>query len=312
MKVEMVVGDVKVEVGLDKLVLAMPYPKKLKADISNPITAIQIAQYESEKAEFVSAMHYIKNMVVDNFKCHPKITKNKDLKRYSVFFDEGGLMCTFLLGFCYGTCVINLEVNPSKMNPKQWKEFISTIDGFFNLGYKELYTKAVVSHAEFFIDVPDEDLSGLVLIDNSRRNTSTYKTTTYQGKRGSPLVATMYDKAEQQKIEGNLVRVEARINRNDIRFQDLVENDLFNPLSNSLVVNVTKLKSIAQEFNKSQFVNHIKEFGLSSSGINKYTRKKMLARLKENTTSWWQPELFWATHREMLMKFRPNHVGGIA
>jgi hypothetical protein len=123
----------------------------------------------------------------------------------------------------------------------------------------------------------------------------------------------MYDKAKEleQTTDGKLVRVEARLCDRNIRFQDLIENELFNPFSNSMVVNVNRVKSIAFEFNKSKFINHIKEFGLSNSGIDKYTCKKMLARLKENTVDWWQPELFWTAHRDLLMKFKPNHSAGI-
>ena len=305
MKVEMIVGGTNVEVGLDRLVLAMPYPKKLNGDLLNPVTANQIAQFESEKAEFVSAMHYIKNMVVDNLKNHVTKTQSKDIKRYHVFFDDGGLMCTFLLGFCFGTGVINLEINPSKLTTKQFSELFSWLDSFFNLGYQELYTKAVVSHAEFYVDAVGEDLSSLVMLDDSRRTMTCHKGTTYIGKRGAPNVTTIYDKAQEQDIEGKLVRVEARINRNDIRFQDLVEHDLFNPFGNVLVVNVNQLQSAANELNKPQLSTLIKELGFGGCGMNKHARKKMFALLQENTVPWWQPELFWAAHRELLMMFKP-------
>ncbi|GEM_PF-3598643 len=311
MKVEMVVGDVNVEVGLDRLVLALPYPKKLKGDLLNPVTVNQIAQYEFEKAEFVSAMHYIKNMVVDNFKHHVINTKNKDLKRYHVFFNGGGLMCIFTLGFCFGTGVINLELNPSKLSPKQFSELFSWLDLFFNHGYPELYSKTVVSHAEFYVDAVGEDLSNLLMVDDSRRATTNYKGTTYLGRRGASNVTTMYDKAQEQEVEGKLVRIEARINRNDIRFQDLVEHYLFNPFGNVLVVDINQLQSAADEFNNPQIANHIKELGLVGSVKNKHARKKMFAVLQENTVPWWQPELFWESHREMLMMFKMNCVGSV-
>lgn len=309
MKVEMVVGDVNVEVGLDRLVLAIPYPKKLKDDLLNPITAIQLAKYEAEKAEFVSAMHYIKNLVVENLKSHVINTKSKDLKRYHVFFDDGGLMCIFTLGFCFGTGVINLELNPSKLSPKQFSELFSWLDLFFNLGYQELYTKAVVSHAEFFVDAVGEELSSLVILDNSRRKTTPHKGTTYIGRRGAACVTTMYDKAKEQKVEGKLVRVEARINRKDIRFQDLVEHDLFNPFGNVLVVNVNQVQLAAKAYGKSHFLNRIKEFGLNGCGINIHTRKKILAKLQQNTATWWQSKLFWKEHRCLLQKFKPELFG---
>jgi len=300
MDTAMLVGNDIVELGLDRLVLSIPYPKKLVDSLLNPITAERVAQFESEKSEFVSAMHYIKNMVIDNFKHHVTKTNNKDQKRYHIFFDDGGLMCVFTLGFCFGTGVINLEVNPSRLTQKQWEEFVGYTDVFFNLGYHELYTKAVVSHAEFYVDVAGEDLSNLVLLDNSRRTTTHYEGTTYIGKRGAPNITTMYDKAREQKIEGKLVRVEARINRRDIRLQDLVESDLFNPLDNILVLNVNQVQLVAQEFGKPEYANLIKEFGLVGSGLDKTIRKKMLLQLQENTVPWWQPELFWGAHRDNI------------
>jgi hypothetical protein len=309
MKVEMIVGSTKVEIGLDKLVLSMPYPKKLSADSQNPISAAHLAQYESEKSEFIAMMHYIKNMVLDNFKCHVKPPKNKDLKRYTAFFDDGGLMCTFMLGFCFGTGVINLEINPSKLTQNQYVELFGWLDIFFNHGYQELYSKATVSHAEFYVDVIGEDLSNLVMIGNSRRTNTIYKGTTYHGKRTAPKVTALYDKAKQTEIEGKLVRAEARINRNDIRFQDLVEYDLFNPFDNVLVANVNQLQSVASQHGKAQFTNRIKQLGLNGCGINIHTRKKIFADLEQNTVDWWEPDLFWAKHRELLSTFKPMETG---
>lgn len=312
MKQEIIVGDTKVQVGLDRLVIGMPYPKQPKQNLTGPVTQEQIAKFIADKKEFVFGMKNIESMIVDNFPHYIGKTKNKDLKRINVLSKSGGLLCTFTLGFSFGTGVVNLEMNPSKMCPNKWTELFDCIDLFFSIGYYELYTKGVVSHAEFFVDVADEDLSGLVLLDDGRRATTHYNGTTYLGKRSSPHVTTLYDKAKEQKKDEKLVRLEERINRRDIRLQDLVEKDLFNPFSNSLVVNVKQVQLIANEFNKSQFENHIKEYGLSGSGINVHTRKKMLAKLKENTVDWWQPELFWASHRDLLKKFKTNHVGGIA
>lgn len=310
----MKVGNKDVEVGFDKFVLSMPYPEEPKGDSHNPISKAQMVQYEHDKSEFIAAMHFIKNMALDQFKCHVKPTQNKDLKRYSVFDndeDGGGLICTFKLGFCFGTGVINIEINPSKLTPKKYAELIGWFDIFFSHGYEELYSKATVSHAEFFVDVIGEDLSDLVMLDNSRRTNTIYKGTVYRGKRASKNVTTLYNKAEESKIDGKLVRVEARINRNDIRFQDLVEFDLFNPFSNVLVVDVNQLQSIASKYGKSTFVTRIIDFGLNKSGINLRTRKKLFAELEQNTVDWWEPDLFWTKHRELLSKFRPKE-GGLA
>lgn len=314
MKEEMKIGSKYVEVGLDKFVLSMPYPEEPKGDSHNPISVAQMVQYEHSKSEFIEAMHFIKNMVLDHFKCHVKATQNKDLKRYSVFDNDengGGLICTFKLGFCFGTGVINIEINRSKLTQKQYTELIGWIDIFFSHGYQELYSKATVSHAEFFVDVIGEDLSDLVILDNSRRTNTIFKGTTYRGKRASKNVTTLYNKAEESKIGGKLVRVEARINRNDIRFQDLVEFDLFNPFCNVLVVDVNQLQSIASKHGKSQFASRIMKLGLTKCGINLRTRKKIFADLEQSTVDWWRPDLFWAKHRELLTMFNPNSVAGV-
>lgn len=145
-----------------------------------------------------------------------------------------------------------------------------------------------------------------------RRTTTKHKGTTYQGKRGSRLVGTMYDKAKEQNKDGQLVRIEIRIKRRDIKLKDLVEHDLFNPFSNFLVVDVNQLQSVAKGLNNPQLANQIKEWGLFDAIANKHSRESMLARLKEVAVPWWQPELFWATHRELLQKLKPENIGKFA
>jgi hypothetical protein len=179
----------------------------------------------------------------------------------------------------------------------------------FNDHYEDVYKGGVVAHAEFFIDVPEEDLSNLVLVDLGRRTTTMYKGTSYSGKQSSRLVGTMYDKAKETKSAGKLVRVEARINRRDISFRDLVEQDLFNPLSSFLVVEASQLKLVAQEWNSPSLANRIKEFGLYGGVSTSYARKAIRAYLKEHTVSWWQPDVFWAGHRKLLQKLRPGQAG---
>jgi hypothetical protein len=136
-----------------------------------------------------------------------------------------------------------------------------------------------------------------------------YKGTSYSGKQSSRLVGTMYDKAKETKSAGKLVRVEARINRRDISFRDLVEQDLFNPLSSFLVVEASQLKLVAQEWNSPSLANRIKEFGLYGGVSTSYARKAIRAYLKEHTVSWWQPDVFWAGHRKLLQKLRPGQAG---
>lgn len=310
MKKEIAMSDLILQVGLDRLVLGIPYPRIQSAAESAQSNQAEIAKVNFEKKEFISTLHYIKNMVQDNFKHHVTKTKNKDIKRYHVFFDDGGLMCTFTLGFCFGTAVINVEINPSKLSTQQIKELFNSLDLFFNLGYQELFNKAVISHAEFYVDIPEVKIDELVLLDSSRKTTTHYKGTTYLGKRGAPTVIVLYDKANQLGIDGNLVRVEARINRKDIRFSDFVQNDLFNPFGNVLILDINQLQSISQEFKKPHLAAHIKELGLSASGLSPTLRKQLFSSMQDNTCSWWRPNLFWDFHRQMLSQFKTNHVGG--
>lgn len=307
--IEIKVGDKKIRIGLDKFVLGIPYPKLSKHDMQNPPSQNAISDVADKQKEFVAKLHHIRNMIEVTGNCHVSSTKNKDLKRYKVLTDDGYLVCIFSLGFSFGTGVINLELNPSKMNQEKWEELHSLFAVTFNWHYQEFYEKCVVSHAEFFVDVPNENLVGLALIDEARRTTTKHMGTTYNGRRNSPLVATMYDKAKEQKMDGQLVRIEARINRRDIHFHDLVEHDLFNPLSTLLVVDVIQLQLVANMSGNIQLANQIREFGLYESVKNKYARKEILARLKENAVPWWQPELFWPAHRALLQQLQPEYAG---
>lgn len=311
--VEIVVKDTKVQVGLDKFVLGLPYPKLAKTDIDNPPSQDELADVESKRKDFVAKLHHIKNMIEVTGKYCVSKTQNKDIKRYKVLSeDDGSLVCIFSLGFSFGTGVINLEVNPSRMTTGKWGELLALLSVTFDGHYQEFYERCVVAHAEFYVDVPDEKLSNLVLIGERRGTTTKCKDTTYLCKRSSPKVVTMYDKAKEQKQDGELVRVEVRINRREIYFKDFVENCPFNPFCNLMVLNVKQLQSAAQDYMDPQLVNKIKEWGLFEAVKNKHSRNSLLARLKMNVEPWWQPESIWPVHKELLLKFKPNYIGGIA
>lgn len=230
-KVEMVVGGSKVQAGLDRMVLGIPYPKLAKHNAQNPPSQDELADIAAMQKEFVAQLHHIKNMIVGTGKYHVSNTQNKDLKRYKALTDDGSLICIFTLGFSFGTGVINLEINPSKMTTEKWGELHALLAVTFNNDYQEFYERCVVAHAEFYVDVPGADLPRLVLIDEGRRTTTKHKSTTYHGRRESQLVGTMYDKAKQLNQEGLLVRIEVRIKRRDIKLKDLVEHNLLNPFS---------------------------------------------------------------------------------
>lgn len=306
------VDGVELHIGLDRFVIGLPYPKLPNLDIANPVTNDVVVQINISQKEFVSCLKHLENTIKDTGKYVIGKCRNKDLKRYKVLSEQdGGLLCFYTLGFCFGTGVINIEVNPSKLTADKWGELLALISIQFYHQYEELYARGVVSHAEFYVDVVGESISNLVLIDEGRRATTHFKGTTYQGKRGSPLVGTMYDKASELKLNEKLIRIETRMNRNDIAFKDLIENDLFNPFSKFLVLNVNKLQLIANEFGSPSIKQNIVESGLFKGIKNKHARKAILALLKENAISWWKPELFWSTHKTLLLNFMPSNVGKI-
>ncbi len=306
MKTELKLGDTEVQVGLDRFVIGIPYPKPPIADDANPVNADQINLFQAQKKEFVANMKHIENMITNTTLFHCSKTHNKDVKRFKVLSDvDSGLLCVFSLGFNYGTGLINFEVNPSRLTQDNWAEIHGLLPVLFNDHYDEVYGNGVIAHAEFYFDVPGVDLSSLVLIDSSRRTTTNYMGTKYYGRRCSRHVATMYDKAKEQKQDGQLVRVEARINRRDIRLQNLVEGDLVNPFGNLLVVDAKRLHSVAQEMKAPKLANQIKEFGLYGAVKNKPAREAILNRLNECPVSWWEPEIIWAEHRELLQQLKP-------
>lgn len=310
MKMVMMTKDRKMELGLDRLVIGLPYPSFPKADVA-PLPKDQIDLIHAKQKEFKAKMKYIESTVTSG--PHHCKGKNKDLKRYYVQSETDGThLCVFALGYNFGTAVVHLEINPSKLSPLQFGEIGALMMVLFNDHYEELYQHGVVAHAEFFIDVPEEVLSNLVLVDQRRRTTTIYKETAYSGKRSSRLVGTLYNKGKESKSEGKLVRVEVRINRRDILLKDLVEHDLFNPLDSFLVVQAGQLQLVAQEWNSPHLANNIKEHGLYGGTSTSYARKKIKAYLKEHTVSWWQPDVFWAGHRKLLQKLKPGQAGVFA
>lgn len=311
MNADVMIGMNTVEAGLDKLVLGIRFPTISKAD-AKEVTQEQLAQVHAQQKEFVANMKHIANMIALCPHYCGK-TKNNDLKRYKVLSEfDGELLCVFALGFSFGSGVINLELNPKRLNPDKIAELLGLLSVMFNDHYDELYERGVVSHAEFYVDVADVELANLALIDEGRRTTTIHKGTTYHGRRYSRLVGTMYDKAKELGADGKLIRIEARINRRDIRFKDLVEDDLFNPFDKFLVVEKNDVQLVAQQWNSPQLANHIIELGLYEAILNKQARVAILAQLKEKAVSWWQPKLFWATHKELLLKFKPEHMGNFA
>ena len=310
MNTAMMLDGKKIQVGLDRTVIGLKYPSFPKTD-GTPLPKDQIELIHEMQKEFKAKMYHIKSTVTSG--PHHCKGKKKDLKRYYVQSETDGThLCTFALGYSYGTTVINFEFNPSKLSPEQFGEIGALMMVLFNDHYQEVYGRGVVAHAEFFIDVPEAVLSDLVLVDLGRRTTTPFKGTTYSGKQSSRLVGTMYDKGKESKTAGKLVRIELRINRRDIPFKDLVEQDQFNPFSSFLVVEASQLQLVAQEWKSPHLANNIKEHGLYGGVATSYARKKIGAYLKEHTVPWWQPDVLWAGHRELLLKLKPGPTGVFA
>jgi hypothetical protein len=308
MKILMVTKGRKIQVGLDRTVIGLPYPKLITSNGTNA-SSEELNIYDAQKKQFHSKMEHIKSVILMGHHYLPK-KSNKDLRRYLVRSEiDGTHLCTFSLGFSWGTGVINFEFNPSKLTSDNFSEIAGLLTNAFFDHYDELFAQGVVSHAEFYADVAGEEFSNLVLIDSGRRTPKGYKGTTYHGTRNSPLVTTLYDKAKQQNSDGQLVRIEARLNRRDISLRDLVEQDLFNPLSTCVLVEAAAMQSLSKKWKCPLLANDIIELGLYRAVVNKHSRKAILAYLREQMVSWWQPEVFWAAHRKLLLKLRPGHAG---
>lgn len=306
----MYVDGKKVEIGLDRLVIGLPYPVGPKLDTTKSITEEQLAMLQAHicaKNAFIEKMHYIQYMMATGTFKQTKSLNNGDIKRYTQLADSDGVgMCIFTLGFSYGTGVINFECNPSKLTTDHGIEIGALMGCLFADHYAELYGNAVVVHAEFFVDIHGVDFEDLVLITKGRNKVTEYMGTQYHGTRRSRHVEAMYNKAKELKISGQLVRVEARVNRRDIHFKDIVEQDLFNPLETVIVVKRSALQAASIKWKLPQLAGHVPAFGLYEAVFNKYARSSILAFLRERCVPWWQPALFWAAHRELLSHLMPG------
>lgn len=115
----------------------------------------------------------------------------------------------------------------------------------------------------------------------------------------------MYDKAAQQKIDGEITRIEARINRRDIRFRDLVEIGIPNPFHNFFVISTDDLQLIANKWKHPRLVHNVRTLGVYGATLgNQPARKRLLKHLEEHTVKWWQPDIFWDAHKKMLLEFK--------
>ena len=296
-------------IGLDRLVMGLPYPKLSKHADGGELTSEELNVFDAQKKAYHAKMKHVEKMIKSG-KYHCSTSSNKDLKRYCVYSeDDGALLCVISIGFSFGTGVINIAFNPSKLTSDNFAELSGHLSVMFYDHYEELYAKAVVSHAEFSVDVPGEELSNLILVDNTYRPMTKCQGSTYFGKQARKHVSVMYDKGQQLKLDGKLVRIEARLNDRTIGFPSIVEQDLANPLSNLLVLDVNRLQSVAQKTKMPYLAERISQVGLFEAVANKPLRNKVWTCLQEHAVPWWQPDAFWAAHGKLLHKLKPGHAG---
>lgn len=301
--------------GIDRVVIGIPF-KHITASLF--YYKGQASAHDEEYAEWkaqVAAIKYIEYALTSFFKVKAEKIQGTYLRRIRVFSDESNrLLMVVILGKTpTGIPVLNFEFNPSKLSQYDWDEVEGGLTVLLDHHYAELYQKGVVSHFEFFIDMDQHAIGDLVLLDLGRRTRSNSSTTTYSGKRAGRMVGTMYDKAAELGRVGNLVRIEARINRRDLAFHTLVEGGLSNPFTSFIVVPAEALATIAAEWKQPYLEHHLCELGLYEVVKNPHARKKIASRLGELAMPWWKPEAYWHTFSQMLLHFRPpNLMGGAA
>jgi hypothetical protein len=286
----------------------LPYPRLITSNGISP-TAEELNVLDAQKRRFHFQMKHIESMILmGNHQLAN--TKNNDIKRYHVLSaDHDSVLCIVTLDFRLGAGAIGFEFNPSKLSPDNFNELSGRLMTMFSYDDEQLFSRGIVSHADFYIDLAGEDVSNFVLIDSGPRSPRHDKRTTYYGERGSRFVTSMCYKAKQQEIGGEILRLEARINRRDILFKDLVEQDQFNPFSTGVIVEPSTLKLVGQAWNNPLLGDRLFVLGLHGAIDNKPARQVIWAFLKERSVSWWQPETFWAAHRELLLKLKPGHAG---
>ena len=295
-----------IRIGVDRMVIGYTLgPMQLAAKKAHKDSPLVQEQYSNA---YISMMNEMQDTIrtVTEYKELPGKYQTRYVVRSTL---SGSRLCTVSFGFGKSTYT-NVEWNPSKLSHADWLELEALFDVLFELGYGGLFQNGVVSHAEFCVDVSGAKNSDFVLVNQGRHQKTIFNGTTYYGRRTSPLVCTMYDKGAQLKIDDDLLRVEVRINRRDIWFQDLINVGIQNPFESIFVVPVDALQIISNDYNKPTLANNIKEFGVSGAVKNNAARKAILAKLKVHTVSWWQPDMFWKTHQQLLKEFRPPFVGG--
>lgn len=292
---------------LDKFAVGFKCPPIPKGEWGAKLTEEEKHVIHSQRALYLAKLKHIEKMIKLG-KYFVQKTGEKGLRRYCVLSEFTDAPLFYVqLGCIKGTWVINFEWNPSKLSLEGGAEFLGNLESMLYDHYDELYYKGVVSHAEFAVDVYGVEISNVVLIEKGRKSFCKEGSTAYSGRRSSPHVLTVYDKAKQLGEPGDMVRIEARIKRRDITFRQLVEEaPIGNPFGNAIIVDVNRLQLIAAEFGKPELATHIMELGLYGAVKNKQLRLKIYSRLQEVAVEWWKPEQFWSNHQTLLKGLHPH------
>lgn len=294
--------------GIDKMEIRIPWKRPSLENI-DPKSETAKRLRKASKDKFESHLHFVQAQIMENFdtELSPGTSINDKLKRLAVFSrKDGSRVATIMYGLHFGNPVLTYQFNPSKLTDDGRWELNLLLEMTLPFEYATLYSQGVISRIEPFIDVLDVRHGDLVLLDTGRRKTTLYETTTYQGRRKSPLAATMYDKAKQLGLDMLWTRIEARIHRDDLTLQDFVESGIPNPFAPFLVVSAAALETVAKEWNRPQLVSEITQHGLKGGIKNSKARRAITLRLKEMTVPWWDPDHIWRQFREMTWGFHPS------
>ncbi len=305
--------SIKVVVGIDKVVIGLPFPSMPKGDELVKLSEEEKAVIHEKRKQYIAHGMHVVNMVKLGNHFVQK-TEESGLKRYCVKSEQtDNLLFTVCFGRIWKTWTLSFEWNPSKLSPEEKDEFLANMSVMFDGHYEELYERGVVSHIEFCVDVYGADISNHVLIENGRKTKTIHKGTTYEGQRGSPLVLTMYDKAKQLGLSDLWLRIEARMKNRGMMFRQLVETPdaIKSPFGNVLVVDVNQLQVMAMQMGQPQLAGQLKELGLYGAVKNKPARQKVVSRLQEIVVDWWKPEEIWQEHLALLKGFHPTKYNSV-
>lgn len=303
-------------IGIDKVCISIPFnpPKPCDGQLPKGQTKQLALAQNNYKKESLNHINYVRS-ALRNFGF--KTTRAKPIQgaqrldRVGVYTEEdNSYVATVMLGLTYSTPVLSFSFNPSKLTDYGLDELEALLTLTLPNHYEGLYTDGVISQFEFFVDVEGVKVSDLVLLDIGKRKTTLYKSTTYNGRRGSPLVGTLYDKGAEQGTDHLLTRVEVRVKQREVTFQQLVESGISNPFSPFLLVPASALTVVANEFKCPALVGQILQQGLNGGIKNAQARKAITKRLAEFVVPWWNPDLLWDEFRKILLGFRPHFIGG--